>query len=805
MLRSGRRPTHRHRRVPGAAMARCPASARGRSATRSRRRGGCAPVSRVGGGEDRSGRDRGGRRGGGGRGDGAGAQARQRGARARSSADGATPVRRRRAAVRVPAGRGAGDAHDRDPTPSGGPLGAGPRLGRRTRGSARVVSPLPRRLVVPRPRERLRAAARGRAEPGARRHRLALRGLPVRRTGLRSDGAHYGRRSPADRGRISRRAPRAVRPCGERSERRGREPARGRAARGAAPAVRGPAAGCPAARRQSPDHDTRGSGQRLGLGARRARRGRHHRRPGDPGGAKRDGPGRARVARHGASMRRRAGGAHMTLDAVGLEVMGHAFASIAEEMGLVLIHSAVSPNIRERRDCSAALFDAAGEMIAQAAHIPVHLGAMHEAVAAVRALAPPPGPGDVFILNDPYTGGSHLPDITLIGAVEVDGTVGGYSVVRAHHSDVGGVQAGSMPAGAREVFAEGVIVPPLRLTADVERFLLANVRTAETRRADLAAQRAAVARGGEGLRALAARYGWAAVRGAATDLLDYAERRARDALGRLTATALTATDWLEGDGVDDADLALSVRVDITEGVFHVDFTGTAPAARGNVNCPLAVTRSAVLFVVRTLLPDDVPTNGGVQRAVRVTAPPGCLVNARFPSAVAAGNVETSQRIADTVFLALAAGGISVPAQGQGTMNNVTFGGQLATGNVQRGDGVVGGWTYYETIGGGQGASQGAPGPAGVHVGMSNTRNTPIEVLEMEYPLRLKSYSLRRGSGGVGQWRGGDGVVREFEALAPMEASILAERRRHAPRGAAGGRDGARGRPPLNGLPLAPEL
>ncbi|PYP76019.1 MAG: 5-oxoprolinase, partial [Gemmatimonadetes bacterium] len=472
----------------------------------------------------------------------------------------------------------------------------------------------------------------------------------------------------------------------------------------------------------------------------------------------------------------------MTLDAVGLEVMGHAFASIAEEMGLVLIHSAVSPNIRERRDCSAALFDAAGEMIAQAAHIPVHLGAMHEAVAAVRALAPPPGPGDVFILNDPYTGGSHLPDITLIGAVEVDGTVGGYSVVRAHHSDVGGVQAGSMPAGAREVFAEGVIVPPLRLTADVERFLLANVRTAETRRADLAAQRAAVARGGEGLRALAARYGWAAVRAAATDLLDYAERRARDALGRLKATALTATDWLEGDGVDDADLALSVRVDITEGVFHVDFTGTAPAARGNVNCPLAVTRSAVLFVVRTLLPDDVPTNGGVQRAVRVTAPPGCLVNARFPSAVAAGNVETSQRIADTVFLALAAGGIGVPAQGQGTMNNVTFGGQLATGNVQRGDGVAGGWTYYETIGGGQGASQGAPGPAGVHVGMSNTRNTPIEVLEMEYPLRLKSYSLRRGSGGVGQWRGGDGVVREFEALAPMEASILAERRRHAPRG-----------------------
>jgi len=488
----------------------------------------------------------------------------------------------------------------------------------------------------------------------------------------------------------------------------------------------------------------------------------------------------------------------VTLDAVGLEVMGHAFASVAEEMGLLLIHSAVSPNIRERRDCSAALFDAAGEMIAQAAHIPVHLGALHESVAVVRTLGP--GPGELFILNDPYSGGSHLPDITLVGAIEVDGTVGGYSVVRAHHSDVGGVQAGSMPAGAREIFAEGVIVPPLRLTGEVERLLLANVRTAETRRADLAAQRAAVARGAEGLRALATRYGWGAVREAATDLLDYAERRAREALGRLTATALSATDWLEGDGVDDADLAITVRVDITDGVFHVDFTGTAPAARGNVNCPLAVSRSAVLFVVRTLLPEDVPTNGGVQRAVRVTAPPGCLVNAQFPSAVAAGNVETSQRIADTVFLALAAGGIAVPAQGQGTMNNVTFGGIGV-----RGSGLETGWTYYETIGGGQGASRGASGPSGVHVGMSNTRNTPIEVLEMEYPLRLKSYGLRRGSGGVGKWSGGDGVVREFDVLAPMEASILAERRRHAPRGAAGGRDGARGCTLLNGAPLTSKV
>src|SRR5947199_5517083 len=223
----------------------------------------------------------------------------------------------------------------------------------------------------------------------------------------------------------------------------------------------------------------------------------------------------------------------------------------------------------------------------------------------------------------------------------------------------------------------------------------------------------------------------------------YAERRTRAALRPREAAGLVATDWLEGDGVDDVDLPITVRVDIRDGVFHADFTGTAPAARGNVNCPLAVTRAAVLFVVRTLLPEDVPTNGGVQRALRVAAPEGCLVHARYPSAVAAGNVETSQRIADTVLLALANGGIPVPAQGQGTMNNVTFGGVGRAGR--------GAWTYYETIGGGQGASRGANGPSGVHVGMSNTRNTPVEVLEMEYPLRVRAYALRGGSGGVGQW------------------------------------------------------
>ncbi len=480
----------------------------------------------------------------------------------------------------------------------------------------------------------------------------------------------------------------------------------------------------------------------------------------------------------------------LTLDAVGLEVMGHAFASIAEEMGLVLVRSALSPNIRERRDASAALFDADGEMIAQAAHIPVHLGALADAVEAVRSLEP--RPGELFLLNDPYAGGSHLPDLTLIGAIDIDGRVGGYSVVRAHHSDVGGMAPGSMPAGARELYQEGLVIPPSRFTPELERLLLANVRTPAMRRGDLAAQRAAVERGADGLRMLTRRYGWDVLGAAKRELLAYAERRTNAVLGKMFVVG-TAIDYLEGDGVIGDDLEIRVAVHTADGVFHADFTGTCDAAPGNVNCPLAVTRSAVLFVVRTLLPDDVPMNGGVSRAIRVTAPPGCLVNARPPSAVAAGNVETSQRIADTVFRALAAGGCVVPAQGQGTMNNVTFGGVQDTENGKRET-----WTYYETIGGGQGASRGANGPSGVHVGMSNTLNTPIEVLELEHPLRVRTYALRRGSGGKGQWTGGEGVIREFEALAPMEATLLTERRRHRPAGAAHGADGAAGSNSLNG-------
>ncbi len=484
----------------------------------------------------------------------------------------------------------------------------------------------------------------------------------------------------------------------------------------------------------------------------------------------------------------------MTLDPVTREVMAHAFAGIAEEMGLVLIHSAVSPNIRERRDASAALFDASGDMIAQAAHVPVHLGALADAVAAVRAERP--RLGELYIVNDPYSGGSHLPDLTLVGVIRTAEGIGGFSVVRAHHSDVGGATPGSMPAGARELYAEGIVVPPLPFTPEVERLLLANVRTPDVRRADLAAQRAAVERGAEAMWALAARHGWAFVNAAARDLQDDAERRTRAVLARLPSGAATATDWLEGDGISDEDIAITVRLEIKDGALHADFTGTAPAVAGNVNCPLAVTRAAVLFAVQTLIGDETPMNGGVLRAVRVTAPAGCLVHARRPSAVAAGNVETSQRIADVVIRALGNLGVAVPGQGQGTMNNVTFGG-VGSGGA--------GWTYYETLGGGQGAGPSGPGPSGVHVGMSNTRNTPIEVLETEFPVRVRRYELRAGSGGTGRWPGGQGVIRVYELLEEAEGSILSERRRHAPRGSAGGEDGARGNNLFNGKPVPAKL
>lgn len=497
------------------------------------------------------------------------------------------------------------------------------------------------------------------------------------------------------------------------------------------------------------------------------------------------------------------------LDALGLPVWAAAFAMIAEEMGAVLVRGALSPNIRERRDASCALFDAQGRMIAQAAHIPVHLGAMPEAVRAVRACAPQPG--DVFLLNSPWQGGSHLPDLTMVEAID---DLAGYVVVRAHHADVGGMSPGSMPQGATELVQEGLIIPPVRIERggqQVEEMLaliLANVRTPDERRGDLAAQRAACAAGAAGWRALLAREGRERVEAAGEQLLDYAERRA---VARLRAIEVDsggsaggpsvgqtgaggsgvvgkATDALEGDGVSEAPVPLRVNLAVRDGAMHLDFAGTSPMVRGNVNCPIQVTRAAALFVLRSLLDDDVPTNDGIARPIRISTPDDCCLAARAPAAVAAGNVEMSQRITDLLFAAFADAGVAVPAQGQGTMNNVTFGSPH-------------GWTFYETLGGGQGASARGDGPDAVHVGMSNTRNTPIEALERAYPIVIERYEVRRGSGGAGKHRGGDGVIRRYRVLERCTVTLLTERRSTAPRGAAGGGDGARGENLLNGEPL----
>jgi N-methylhydantoinase B len=353
-----------------------------------------------------------------------------------------------------------------------------------------------------------------------------------------------------------------------------------------------------------------------------------------------------------------------------------------------------------------------------------------------------------------------------------------------------------MPPGARRLEEEGVVIPPTRVGVDGELLvdtidgLVAKMREPLLRRADLAAQLAAAQRGGERWNELLGRHGAEALEEAVHDLLDYAERRTRAALSALKPGVYEAEDFLEGDGITDALMPIRVKVTVRDGALAIDFAGTAPAARGNVNCPLSVTKSAALFVTRCLIPEDVPTNGGVARCVAVAAPAGCLVNARPPSAVAAGNVETSQRIADVLFLALAQAGAPVPAQGQGTMNNVILGTKD--------------WTYYETIGGGQGATAAGPGPSAVHVGMSNTMNTPVEVLEMEVPVRVERYALRHGTGGHGGTearghRGGDGVVRELRVLEPCSLSLITERRKLAPKGLNGGRDGAPGRNQVNGV------
>ena len=465
------------------------------------------------------------------------------------------------------------------------------------------------------------------------------------------------------------------------------------------------------------------------------------------------------------------------LDPVTLQVMAGALHASCEEMGAALIRSAYSANIKERRDCSTALFDAGGELVMQAEHIPVHLGSMPDAVAAVVELEQ--RPGRAWILNDPYRGGTHLPDITLVSPVFREGRLLAFAACRAHHADVGGPTPGSMPAGSTRLEEEGVTIPPSEASPGALRELASRMRFPQQRLADLRAQAAANRIGALRIEELAERHGAERLREAMAEILAYAERRTRAALAALPDGEWRAEDVLEDDfGGEPRDVTLRVAATIRGEELALDFAGTDGQVEGNLNCPLSVTKSAALFAVRALTDPDAPPSAGAYRPIEVSAPPGCLLNAEPPAAVAAGNVETSSRVADLVISALA-GALPVPAQGQGTMNNLTLAGEA--------------FTYYETIGGGQGACPDAPGPSAMHVAMSNTLNTPVEALETEFPLRVREHSLRRGSGGGGLRVGGEGIVREIEALAPMRFSLITERRRHPPRGREGGADGAAGR------------
>lgn len=458
------------------------------------------------------------------------------------------------------------------------------------------------------------------------------------------------------------------------------------------------------------------------------------------------------------------------MDPVTLRVTSGALRATCEEMGAVLIRASHSANIKERRDASCALFDPDGELVMQAEHIPVHLGAMPAAVAAVAEQAHEPGVS--WVLNDPYAGGTHLPDITVITPAFADGELIGFAANRAHHADVGGPTPGSMPADSRTLEDEGVVISPQPLDDDAIEQLAARMRQPEQRRADLRAQLAANRTGVKRLEELHARMPLAAAMQAT---IDYAERRTRAAIAALDDGERTAEDVLEAQ---DEDLHLRLTATVENDQLHLDFTGSADQHEGNLNCPLAVTVSACWFAVRVLTDPDIPPSSGAMRPVTVTAPSGCLLNARSPAAVVAGNVETSSRVADLVLKAFG------HALGQGTMNNLTLGNED--------------FTYYETLGGGQGACADADGPSGVHVAMSNTLNTPVEALELEFPLRVVEYAVRRGSGGKGEHRGGDGVVREVQALTAMDYSLLTERRRHAPPGASGGEPGATGRNLIDG-------
>ncbi len=489
------------------------------------------------------------------------------------------------------------------------------------------------------------------------------------------------------------------------------------------------------------------------------------------------------------------------LDSVALEVFRHLFTALAEEMGAALKRASFSPNIKERRDYSCALFDPRGTAVALGDHMPVHLGAMPMSVAAALEELGELEPGDVVCLNDPFRGGTHLPDVTLIAPVyeagDADGEDGrllGYVASRAHHSDVGGQSPGSMPL-AREIYQEGLRIPPIRLHArgrrneDAWRLVLANVRTPVERAGDLDAQLAALHTGSVRLREIADRRGADATLEAMEALVAYADRLVQAGLERIPDGRWEGRDVMEGDGFGSGPVPVVAALEVDGDALVIDFEGTSPQVPGGINAVAAITSSAVRYVVRCvvedLLGEPLPAGGGSMSAVTLRLPEGSLVNASLPASVAAGNVETSQRVTDVLFRAFGqALPDRMPALSQGTMNNHTVGGtDPRTGER---------FAYYETVGGGMGAGPGGPGLSGVHVHMSNSLNTPVEALEHAYPFRVARYEIRRGTGGSGRHRGGDGLRRDLTILADAQVALLCERRERGPSGARGGADGAPG-------------
>src|SRR5688572_7927864 len=464
-------------------------------------------------------------------------------------------------------------------------------------------------------------------------------------------------------------------------------------------------------------------------------------------------------------------------DLLRLDVFRSLFASVADEMGTTLGRASSSVNIKERRDYSCAIFDGAGRMISQAAHIPVHLGSMPLSVeAAIREVKF--APGDIAIVNDPFRGGTHLPDVTLVHPVHLGGRLRFFTACRAHYSDIGGMSPGSMPLST-DVWQEGFLIPPMKLDASVRRLLLANVRQPRDVEGDLEAQIGACVTGRKRLETLAARYGATELLRRAGQLQDHARRCMEAAIARIPAGVHRFEDRL------DSGARIRVAIRRRGRSVDVDFGGTSPQVPDNTNAVLAVTASAVLYAFRCLVPEEIPLNSGSAAPIRIVAPEGSIVNARPPAAVAAGNVETSQRLVDVLFGALArALPGRIPAASQGTMNNVALGGA--------------GFAYYETLAGGMGARRESDGPSGVHSHMTNTLNTPIEALERSGPVRIVRYGFRRGSGGRGRHRGGDGLVREYEFLRPVQISILGERRTIGPWGLAGGGHGKPGVDRFNG-------